>query len=367
MKILFDARVLGNQMHGIARYCLNLLKGLLSGGREHEYLVLISRPEVQELFVPKTRVRFIQTHIPLYSPQEQLFLPALVRREGFDLIHSPSYTIPWSLSGKSIITIHDLIHLLFPQDYGWRHRLYYKIFVRQAVSRCRRVLTVSEHSKRDILRLLKGDPDKITVVPNGLESRWSPQVPDPGFLDQYQLKKGFLLFVGNPRPHKNFERVRTAFEGLVREQAYPGKLVAVGISGGDDSSELAGRIIYFSSCNDAELASLYSSADLLAAPSLYEGFGLPVLEAMACGCPVLISHEGSLPEIAGEAGLTVDPYKTEAIQEGFNKILFQPGFRQSLRNRGLIQAARFSWEKSVKKVLDLYAAIQEGRGPVGNG
>ncbi|HMK64604.1 MAG TPA: glycosyltransferase family 1 protein, partial [Thermodesulfobacteriota bacterium] len=162
------------------------------------------------------------------------------------------------------------------------------------------------------------------------------------------------------RPHKNFGRVRAAFEGLVREQAYPGKLLAVGISNGNDSSELAGRIIYLPSCNDAELASLYSSADLLAAPSLYEGFGLPVLEAMACGCPVLIGQEGALPEIAGEAGLIVDPYKTEAILEGFKKILFQPDLRQTLKSKGLIRAARFSWERSVKKVLELYTTIQEG-------
>jgi glycosyltransferase involved in cell wall biosynthesis len=360
MKILFDARVLGNHMHGIARYCLNLLKGLLKSGREHDYSILISRPQVREFFGPEARARFIQTDIPLYGLQEQWFLPALVKKETFDLFHSPSYTIPRSLSGKGIITIHDMIHLLFPQDYGWKHRLYYKVIVKQAVSRCLRVLTVSEQSKRDIVRLLKGDPEKITVISNGLESRWSPQPPDSDFLDRYRLKAGFLLFVGNPRPHKNFGRVRAAFEGLVREQAYPGKLVAVGISNEYDTPDLAGRIVYFPSCNDAELVSLYSSADLLAAPSLYEGFGLPVLEAMACGCPVLIGHEGSLPEIAGEAGLTVDPYKTEAILEGFRKILFQPDLRPTLREMGLIQASRFSWEKSARKVLRLYAAIQKG-------
>jgi glycosyltransferase involved in cell wall biosynthesis len=359
MKILFDARVLGSPMHGIARYSLNLLKSLLTLNRGHDYSILISRLPVQEWFNPDLKAHFIRTDIPLYSLQEQVLIPALLRKERFDCFHSPTYAIPWVFSGRGIITIHDLIHLLFPQDYGWKHRLYYGLMVRHSVSRCHKVLTVSEQSKRDIIRLLKGNPQKVAVVPNGLEPQWAPRVPDQDFMDRYLLKERFVLFVGNPRPHKNFLRVRTAFERLVREDAYPGKLVVVGIAPGNEPADLPGRILFFSSCNDAELASLYSAADLLAAPSLYEGFGLPVLEAMACGCPVLIGNRGALPEIAEEAGVAVDPYNIEAILEGFRKILFQPDLRRTLRERGLVQAARFSWEESARKVLNIYEAIQE--------
>jgi glycosyltransferase involved in cell wall biosynthesis len=359
MKILFDARVLGNPMHGIARYCLNLLKGLLTLDRGHEYSILISHPRVQEWLGPEPKAHFIRTNIPLYSLQEQFLIPALLRQERFDCFHSPTFAIPWVFTDRGIITIHDLIHLLFPQDYGWKHRFYYRLLVRHSVSRCPKVLTVSEHSKRDIIRLLKGSPQKVAVVPNGLEPQWGPRIPDRDFMDQYLLKEPFLLFVGNPRPHKNFLRVRAAFERLVREDDYPGNLVVVGVGSDNESVDWPGRVFFFPSCNDSELASLYSAADLLAAPSLYEGFGLPVLEAMACGCPVLIGNCGALPEIVEEAGVAVDPYKIDAILEGMRKILFQPDLRQTLRERGLVQADRFSWEESAQKVLNLYEAIQK--------
>jgi glycosyltransferase involved in cell wall biosynthesis len=361
MKILFDARVLGNHMHGIARYCLNLLKGLLGGDGGHEYSVLISRPQVREWFGPNLVANFIRTDIPLYSLQEQLLVPSLLRREKFDLFHSPTYAIPWLFSGQGIITIHDLIHLLFPKDYGLKHRLYYTLLVRHSVSRCQKVFTVSEQSKKDIIRLLKGIPERVEVVPNGLEPQWGPRIPDRDFLASLLLNEPFLLFVGNPRPHKNFLRVRSAFERLVREDAYPGKLAVVGLPSGFGSGDFADRIIFLPACNDAELASLYSAADLLAAPSLYEGFGLPVLEAMACGCPVLIGNCGALPEITGEAGVMVDPYAVDSILEGYRKILFQPGLRQRLRERGLIQAARFSWEESSRKVLKTYEEIGKNK------
>ena len=361
MKILFDARVLGNHMHGIARYSLNLLKCLLEPGRGHDYSVLISRPQVQEWFGPDVAARFIRTDIPLYSLQEQWLIPALLRRERFDLYHSPTYAIPWLFSSRGILTIHDLIHLLFPADYGLKHRLYYALLVRHSISRCQKVLTVSEQSKKDIIRLLKGNPDKVMVVPNGLEPQWGPRIPDPVFMERNSLSKGFLLFVGNPRPHKNFLRVRSAFERLVREEGYPGKLVVVGVAPTEGAGDLTDRMIFFPFCDDAELATLYSAADLLAAPSLYEGFGLPVLEAMACGCPVLIGREGALPEITGEAGVRVDPYAVDSILEGLKKILFQPDFRQTLRKRGLAQAALFSWEESARKVLKAYEDIGRNR------
>ena len=196
MRILFDARVLGNQMHGIARYCQNLLQQLLAEDQGHEYWVLIGRSEIQNRFSPSVPVRWIQTRTPLYSLQEQLSIPYRMRGEAFDLFHSPTYTIPLLFSTKGIITIHDLIHLLFPKDYGFRHRLYYSLFVRRAVSRCVKIFTVSEHSKKDIITLLKGHDRQIVVTPNGLDPQWAPQASDAGFMDRHGLHKGFLLFVG---------------------------------------------------------------------------------------------------------------------------------------------------------------------------
>jgi glycosyltransferase involved in cell wall biosynthesis len=354
MQILFDARVLGEHMHGIARYCFNLLRRILDNPGENGFTVLISRPEVKEWFRPSPAVRFLPAPIPLYSIQEQIGLPLLLRQERFDLYHSPTYTLPYAFSARGIITIHDLIHLLFPRDYGLKHRFYYSLLVRPIVRRCLKVLTVSEHSKLDIQRLLKGDPQKIAVVPNGLEPQWRPGLPDQDFLTRHDLSSRYLLFVGNPRPHKNFPRVLSAFAELVQKDGYPGKLAAVGLGPVDVPGDLKSRIVFFPSCRDPELAWLYAGADLLAAPSLYEGFGLPVLEAMACGCPVLIGDCGALPEVVGDAGVRVDPYKDEAILGGLRSLLFNPELRAALKERGPKQAARFSWEESAGKVRKIY-------------
>ncbi|MGC1402636.1 MAG: glycosyltransferase family 1 protein [Thermodesulfobacteriota bacterium] len=357
MRILFDARVLGNQMHGIARYCQNLLQQLLAKDRGHEYRVLIGRSEIQDQFSPSVPVRWIQTPTPLYSIQEQLLIPYRLRGEAFDLFHSPTYTIPLLFSTKGIITIHDLIHLLFPKDYGLRHRLYYSLFVRRAVSRCVKIFTVSEHSKKDIITLLKGHERQIAVTPNGLDSRWVPQAIDAGFMEHHGLSKGFLLFVGNPKPHKNFPRVLSAFKMLVREDAYEGKLVVVGIDPHDLPEDLRKGVVFFPLSNDQELRLLYSAADLLVAPSLYEGFGLPVLEAMACGCPVLVGDRGALPEIVGDAGMTVDPYQVSAILEGMKKVLNNKDLSRRMRERGIKQAAKYTWAKTARMVLDTYDSL----------
>ena len=322
MKIIFDARVLGNRMHGISRYCLNLLQRLLAEDRGHEYLILTGHSQVQEWFKPAVPVRWFRTLIPLYSLQEQFLIPFQIRKETFDLFHSPTYTIPLVLSPKGIMTIHDLIPLIFPKDYGFGHRLFFRFVVRRALPRCLKIFTVSEHSKKDIVTFLQGRQERMVITPNGLDPHWGPKPLDPEFNRRYGLDQGYLVFVGNPKPHKNFTRVLSAFELLIKEDHYPGKLVSIGVAPWNLSSELKDRVLIVPECNDQDLGLFYSGAELLAAPSLYEGFGLPVLEAMACGCPVLIGDQGALPEIAGDAGFQVNPYDIRAIKEGMREVLF---------------------------------------------
>lgn len=354
MKILFDARAIGKQMHGIGRYTFNLLRQLLAEERSHEYLVLTGGAEIKSLFPPSPSVRFLPTKVPLYSLQEQLLIPFLIGREVIDLYHSPTYTIPLALAGKGILTIHDLIHLLFPEDYGPGHRLFYRLVVRRAVARCRKVFTVSESSKNDIMKHLRGDEKKIIITPNGLTAFWKPTAVEPDFTSRFGLAPAYLLFVGNPRPHKNFHRVLQAFEILVREDLYPGRLVAVGISEQELPKPIRERVIFLPLCPDEDLVRFYSGAELLLAPSLYEGFGLPVLEAMACGCPVLIGPRGALPEIAGEAGLAVDPYQVPAILAGMKKVLHDKNLGRKMGDLGLKRAGGFKWEKTGRIVLDVY-------------
>ncbi len=255
------------------------------------------------------------------------------------------------------MTIHDLIPLIFPKDYGISHRLFFRFVVRRAVSRCLKIFTVSEHSRKDIFTFLQGRHERMVITPNGLDPHWGPKPLDPEFNRRHGLDQGYLVFVGNPKPHKNFTRVLSAFELLIKEDHYPGKLVSIGVAPWNLSSKLKDRVLIVPECNDQDLGLFYSGAELLAAPSLYEGFGLPVLEAMACGCPVLIGDQGALPEIAGDAGFQVNPYDIRAIKEGMREVLYHQDLSQMLRERGLKRAGQFSWEKTARIVLDTYNSL----------
>jgi glycosyltransferase involved in cell wall biosynthesis len=361
MKILFDARVLGGHMHGMARYCGGLLTQLLERDQENEYRILIADLKVREWFKPMVPVQWIHTAIPLYSLQEQIFLLRQIRGESFDLYHSPTYTIPRIFAGKGILTIHDLIPLLFPEDYGLGHRLFFRFVVRKAVTRALKVVTVSEHSRTDIWARFPDSKEKVVITPNGLDPGWAPRPPNQEFLERYGLEAGYVLFVGNAKPHKNILRVLSAFEQLLEEKGYPGKLLIIGIPPGEWSIRRKNRIVFLPACNDPDLVRFYSGADLLAAPSLYEGFGLPVLEAMACGCPVLISDRGALPEIAGNAGFQVNPYDIHAIKAGMGELINNTDLRRSLKEKGLGRAGHFSWEKTAGIVFKMYKELG-GRG-----
>jgi glycosyltransferase involved in cell wall biosynthesis len=357
MRIIFDARVIEKQTHGIARFCVKLLDQMLALDLQNEYLVLTRFPWVKDWFQPLARVNWRTVAIPPYTLREQALIPWLLRKDPFDLFFSPTYSLPLPLASRSILTIHDLIHLIFPKDYGWKYRWYYRLLVHPAVARSRRVFTVSESSRRDIVTYLGGENVRIEVIPNGLDSFWGPRPEDSEFLKRYGLTAGFILFVGNHRPHKNFHRVLEAFRRLVREGTYPGKLAVVGLTPDRVPDELSGRLVVFSFCPDSELVLLYSGAHLLMAPSLYEGFGLPVLEAMACGCPVLVSRAASLPEITGAAGLQVDPFQVEDICSGLKQILTDPVLRQKMIRSGLDQARLYSWKATAQKVLQVFEEL----------
>ena len=164
------------------------------------------------------------------------------------------------------MTIHDLIPLLFPKDFGFRHRLFFRFVVRRAVSRCLKVFTVSDQSRKDIFTYLQGRQERMVITPNGLDSHWGPKPMDQDFNRRYGLDQGYLVFVGNPKPHKNFSRVLSAFELLVKEDHYPGKLVSIGMAPRNLSSELRDRVLFLPHCNDQESGSVLFRGRPLSGP-----------------------------------------------------------------------------------------------------
>jgi glycosyltransferase involved in cell wall biosynthesis len=367
MRVAIDARKLHD--FGIGTYIRNLLRHLARLDSDTEYVLLCREPDLGAGAQLAPNFRTVLEPSPNYSIREQVHVPWVLRRERPDVFHSPHYVLPPAVRCKSVVTIHDTIHLTLPQYLPNRMAyLYAKASMWSAARRSDRILTVSEASKRDILRLLDVPADKVVVVYNAIDERFSrePNAEDVARVrERFQLDQRFVLYVGNIRPHKNLVRLIEAFHELRRGELEDLKLLIIG----DEISKypalrlavhrlkLHKHVRFLGYLQDDTLAILYRLAAVFAFPSLYEGFGLPPLEAMASGTPVVTSNVSSLPEVAGDAAILVDPYDTGSIVDGLRRVLTDPALAADLRARGLARARAFSWEQSVRKTHRLYQEI----------
>ncbi len=367
MRIGIDARKLHD--FGIGTYIRNLLRQLARLDRETEF-VLLCRPEDREaLACLGQNFRAVPEPAGNYSVTEQVRIPLALRRERVTLFHAPHYVLPRLVSVPSVVTIHDCIHLMFPEYLPGRLALTYaRASIATAARRSTRVLTVSESSKTDILRFVDLPPEKIDVIYNAYDERFgeepSTEAVD-GVRERYQLSGEFVLYAGNVKPHKNLERLIEAF-ALVRQRGLDHvRLVLIG----DDISKYAslrravhrhrlhGHVRFLGYLPDETLAVMYRLASVFVFPSLYEGFGLPPLEAMASGTPVVTSNVSSLPEVTDDAALLVDPYDPAAIADGLTRALTDAALRRDLRARGLARARQFSWEASARRIREIYGEV----------
>ena len=370
MRIGIDARKLHD--FGIGTYIRNLLRQLARLDRETEF-VMLCRPDDREgLSSLGENFRAVPETSGNYSIGEQIRIPLALKREGVTLFHAPHYVLPPLVRCRSVVTIHDCIHLMFPQYLPNRFALAYaRTSIALAARRATRVMTVSESSKRDILRFVDTRPEKIDVIYNAFDERFGVEPLEEDVVrvrERYQLHDEFVLYAGNVKPHKNLERLIEAFD-LVRKRGLDHlKLVLIG----DEISKYAALrravhqhqlhkyVRFLGYLPEETLAVMYRLAGVFVFPSLYEGFGLPPLEAMASGTPVVTSNVSSLPEVAGDASVLVDPYLPQAIADGIYQVLTDESLRRSLRQKGLARAAQFSWEQSVRRIRAIYGEAANG-------
>ena len=367
MRIAIDARKLHD--FGIGTYIRNLLKHLALIDRDTEY-VLLCRPQdvkVTEQLGPNFRA-VAESSRP-YSVAEQVMLPARLVAQNVSLLHEPHYVLPPLVPCRAVVTIHDCIHLMFPQylpnrlAYG-----YARASLWAAARRAERIFTVSETSKADILRYCDVAAERIIVVYNAIDDRFATP-PEPEAIERvrerYQLHGPFALYVGNIKPHKNLERLIDAFD-LVRRGGFERlELLIIGdqiskyprLRRAVDQHKLHKHARFLGFVADDTLAALYRLATVFVFPSLYEGFGLPPLEAMASGTPVVTSNRSSLPEVVGDAAVLVDPYSAASIAEGIQQVLSDADLRRSLAARGLARAREFSWDASIRRVHEVYMDV----------
>jgi glycosyltransferase involved in cell wall biosynthesis len=304
-----------------------------------------------------------------YSVGEQIWIPLTLVRERAHLLHEPHYVLPPATRCRTVVTIHDCIHLMFPQYLPSRAAYAYaRATMWSAAKRSARILTVSESSKRDILHFFNVPADKVVVVYNAIDERFSiaPSEEDVARVrERYQLEQRVVLYVGNIKPHKNLVRLIEAFDTLRQRGFDDLKLLIIG----DEISKwpalrravhrhkLHKQVRFLGYQPDETLAILYRLASVFVFPSLYEGFGLPPLEAMASGTPVVTSNVSALPEVTGDAGVLVDPYDVESIVDGLRRVLSDPALAAEMRRKGLERAREFSWERSVAQTLEVYRQV----------
>ena len=362
VKIGIDAR---NDGTGVGRYTFSLIRELAKLDRQNDYVLFLSRERFATYAAPGPNFRTVEAAVPWFTAREQFVLPRLVAREQLDLVHYPHLTIPLLSTTPFVVTVHDLNYLdpaaiSAPEDAGARVRKAilhagYRLELVKA-RRARRLLAVSEHTRDTIMRELQIDPARVAVTYEAGDT--SAAEPDTSVLERYAVDAPFFLSVGSAYPYKNLVRLITAFARVAgnfklvlagdHENFGAGlKAHAAALASGD-------RIIFTGAVSEAELAALYDAALAYAFVSLSEGFGLPGLEAMSAGVPVVAARAGSLPEVYGEAARYCDPLDVASIAAALGEVASNEQLRARLIALGRRRAGEFSWGRTAEQTLAVY-------------
>ena len=378
MRIAIDLRwIRSAQIDGISRYALNLVQHLLEVDPENEYRLLGDEAtlNIHADFSHFENSVIISPHIRLLSPQDFLRMPSVLERLGVDIFHVPNYlTSPFQRNYKKILTVFDLIPFLFPEALSksrflWRW-FYKTVYPARAILKSAdAIITTSENTKHDLIRLLRLSPESIQVVWSGIESRFHPNHEvSERFRQTYCLPDHFLLYVGRQDPYKGLTYLVQAYSELPETLRQQYQVVIAGktdpryigeVHACIQNTGLQHAFYFLDYIPDHDLPLLYTAATLLVHPSLYEGFGLPPLEAMACGTPVVYADASSLSEHLGQAAYPVAPGSAESLAQGIRHILEDHELRAAYIQKGKARMQRYSWENIALKFLHLYEQLIE--------
>jgi glycosyltransferase involved in cell wall biosynthesis len=366
MTIGIYGRGLANRA-GIGRYTRELLRALLAASTPHRFRVFVGEGPAAEYDALLGDAAVVLRGSGDRLSEEQIALPIKMRRESLDLFHNPDFTLPVCAPARlpSVVTVHDLAYLRLPESNSVKSKVLLSALVPRSIRCASAIIAVSEFTKREIVDVYRIPPEKIHVIPNGIEERFSP--PPPSEMEEVRARyglpdEGVVLYLGGIEPRKNVERLAEAVARI------PGAVLA--IAGGRNRNAeailsrveavLGDRARLLGFVPDGDLPALYGAASLFAYPSLYEGFGIPPVEAMACGTPVVASNAASLPEAVGDAASLVDPHSKEEIANAISSLLSDPGLRRARAEAGLIQSAKFRWPDVANRTLALYQQVANG-------
>jgi glycosyltransferase involved in cell wall biosynthesis len=390
MKIGIDARFYGPVGKGLGRYTQEVVDNIIKISDADDrvifnYVIFLSPANFDEFICESEKVKKVRLDIGWYGFKEQLLMPFYIWREHLDLMHFPHFNVPILTPVKFIVTIHDLILTHFPTvrattlsplKYKFKD-FFYRLVILNVVFRAKKIITVSEFTKNDLIKQFKVRPNKIIVTYEGVanlakgrDSLFTAKLDNQEILEHYNIPQNFLLYVGNAYPHKNLDFLLNTFNHLRKERP---ELYLVLVGKNDffysKIKELARRLNLWQPNNsnnsvifpgyvpDAQLEVLYQEARLYIFPSLYEGFGLPPLEAMAKSCPVLSSDRSSLPEVLGPAAVYFNPQDEKDALAKINLLLDNENIRQEYINKGLEQAKKYNWWECASETLNVYKQV----------
>ena len=376
MNILIDATGIPVDKAGVGVYARNLLDQLTRQPGDLRFFLLAqdddpemdlsARPGVTMIWVPARLFRIL----PLRFLLEQLYLPLALLRRRIDVVHSLHYAFPLvSFGTRRVVTFHDMTFFTMPEVHRRIKIVYFRFFMRQSVRRVDRMIFISRSALADCTALLGPVRGIATVIPHGKSEEFRPD-PAPERLEAVRTKYGipgrFVLYVGTLEPRKNLPRLVEAFAATAaRDPAI--QLVLAGKMGwmADELQAtiarlgLGPRVVFPGFILEEEKPVLLAACEVFVYPSLYEGFGLPALEALACGAPTITSDTSSLPEVVGDAALLIDPTSTASLQRALERVLTDPALAGSLRAAGPVQAARFRWELTAERTAEVYRSCRK--------
>ncbi len=357
MRIGIDVRKISDT--GIGRYIDNLVSNLARIDDQNEYVLFFATADMDRYIYTSDRIKKVEERAEKYSLMEHMALSRKASSLGLDLFHAPHYVLPIGMKMKSVVTIHDIIHLQDPA-FGLAARAYARFMIRSAIKRSSAVLTVSEYTKKNLITEFNLSPGMIHVTLNGGGSDFAPLDDDSlkKAMGKLRLEPGYYLFVGSDRAHKNLNAV----EKVLREMDEAARFVIVGRINDDNKRkyrQFDGRVTFFDNVRIDEMQALYTGALALLFPSYHEGFGLPPLEAMACGTPVVASNRSSIPEVVGASAILIDPDDAAGMAAALRKIRDDAIFRENLIAKGYHRAKQFSWEETARKTLAVYEEVAQ--------